>query len=44
MTDLLALHRDRLPPMMKLLGVDLLSVDTTRVVGQMLVRPEMGNG
>lgn len=30
--------------MMRLLGVDLVSVEKDRVVGQMMVRPEMGNG
>ena len=44
MTDLLTYHRQRLPPMMRLLGVDLIAVEKDRVVGQMLVRPEMGNG
>ena len=44
MTDLLTTHRDRLPPMMRLLGVDLVTVEKSRIVGRMLVRPEMGNG
>lgn len=44
MSDLLTRHRERLPPMMRLLGVDLVTVEKTRVVGQMLVRPELGNG
>ncbi len=44
MSDLLTRFRDRLPPMMRLLGMDFVVVEKERVVGQMLARPELGNG
>jgi 1,4-dihydroxy-2-naphthoyl-CoA hydrolase len=42
--DLTSKHRDRLPPMMKLLGVDLVSVEKARVVAQLKISADLGNG
>lgn len=44
MSDLTARFNVHMPPMMKMLGVEFVSVETTRVVGRLVVRPEMGNG
>ena len=44
MTDLLARAKATLPPIMKLLGVEVLSVEPTRVVAQMTAREELSNG
>lgn len=44
MTDLLAFAQRTMPPMIKLLGVELVSVEPTRVVARMPARAEMGNG
>ena len=44
MTDLLEIHRHRLPPMMQLLGVELVCVELDRIVAQMEARATMGNG
>ncbi len=44
MSDLTAKFNAHMPPMMKLLGVEFVLVETTRVVGRMVVRPDMGNG
>ena len=44
MTDLLKLHRERLPPMMRLIGADLTVVEKARIVGTLPVRHELGNG
>ena len=44
MGDLTAKFNTHMPPMMKLLGVEFVSVETTRVVGRMVVRPDLGNG
>lgn len=44
MTELLARSQAHLPPMMKLLGVELISVEPDRIVGQMEARDTMSNG
>lgn len=44
MTDLLARSQATMPPMMQLLGVELLSVELDRIVAQMAARETMGNG
>lgn len=44
MTDLTAKHQNALPPMMKWLGVELVSVETSKVIARLHVRPELGNG
>lgn len=44
MSDLLERQRERLPPLMRLLGVDLIVVEKERIVGRMLAKPELGNG
>jgi 1,4-dihydroxy-2-naphthoyl-CoA hydrolase len=43
-TDLLARSKATMPPMMKLLGVELVSVELERIVAQMEARETMGNG
>jgi 1,4-dihydroxy-2-naphthoyl-CoA hydrolase len=43
-TDLLARAQATLPPMMKMLGVEIVSVELDRVVAQMTAREEMSNG
>lgn len=42
--DLLARHRDRLPPIIKLLGVELVAVALDRVEAKLTAREDMGNG
>ena len=44
MTDLLAKAKAHTPPMMKVLGVELISVELDRIVAQMVAREEMANG
>lgn len=44
MTDLLAKHKAHIPPMARLLGVELISVELDRIVAQMQAKEEMGNG
>ena len=44
MPDLLARVRDRMPPMSKLLGVELTSVATDRITARLVAREELGNG
>lgn len=43
MTDLTAKYNHHMPPMMKLLGVEFVSVERTKVVGRLAVRAELGN-
>jgi uncharacterized protein (TIGR00369 family) len=42
--DLLAKLRERMPPMMKLIGCELVSVEPERIVAEMTAREDMGNG
>ena len=44
MTDLLAFAQKTMPPMMKLLGVELVTVEPERIIARMVAREEMGNG
>ena len=44
MTDLLAKAKAHMPPMTKLLGVELISIELDRIVATMVAREEMGNG
>ena len=44
MTDLLAHSQATLPPMMRLLGVELISVEPDRIVARFEARETMGNG
>lgn len=44
MQDKLARAQERIPPMSKLLGVKLTSLDKERVTAEMEARPEFGNG
>ena len=44
MTDLLARAKAHMPPMLQVLGVELISVELDRIVAQMVAREEMGNG
>lgn len=44
MSELLTYHRERLPPMMRLIGVDLVEVAKSRIVGKLVVKAEHGNG
>lgn len=44
MTDLLARAEATLPPMMKLLGVELVSVALDKIEARMVARETMGNG
>lgn len=44
MQDKLARAQERLPPLSKLLGVRLTSLDKERVTAEMEARPDMGNG
>jgi 1,4-dihydroxy-2-naphthoyl-CoA hydrolase len=43
-TDLLAKHQAHLPPMARMLGVELISIEPDRIVAQMEARETMGNG
>jgi uncharacterized protein (TIGR00369 family) len=42
--DLLAKHRERLPPIIRLMGCELTSVALDRVTAEMTAREELGNG
>lgn len=44
MTDLLARLQERMPPMSKMLGIRLVSVEKDRITAEMEARPDMGNG
>ena len=44
MTDALQKARDRLPPFMRLLGVELITVRPDLVEARMIAREDMGNG
>ncbi|MFM9942993.1 MAG: PaaI family thioesterase [Hyphomicrobiaceae bacterium] len=44
MQEKLAKAQERLPPLSKLLGVKLLSLDKERVTAEMVAREDMGNG
>ena len=44
MSELLDRARKTLPPMMKLFGVEIVSVELDRIVAQMTAREDMGNG
>lgn len=44
MTDLRAKLEANMPPMSKLLGIELLEVTTERILAQMVAREDMGNG
>ena len=42
--DLMERMQSRVPPLIKLLGVELTEVTTDRIVGELVARPELGNG
>jgi uncharacterized protein (TIGR00369 family) len=41
---MLAKLQQRMPPMMKLLGVELVAAEPDRIIAEMTARPDMGNG
>ena len=43
MSELLERARTRMPPMMKLMGIELDAVELDRIAGRMLAREDMGN-
>lgn len=44
MTDLLAIYRADMPPLTKLLGVELTEVSLDRIRAELVTRDELGNG